>query len=216
MIVRMHQIQVWCRSILLVYSGWLIFPDSVALPQLTDEDEQLIAWYDRIELENFAMMPLIEVQTGWTNLIAARQPSNMTIHAFLEKDSADEFVVVTLDLKKVVFQKSPSNVPDHQVVRFKRTGLATYANSVLESYGAKGKVERDADPFRRLGKMLTEPSEFFVLARACASRVAKTPASARFRQPIGLLAGSIWYTYGKRDGCTLMIRSLTDWTNTGR
>ena len=148
-----------CIFLMALASGVLQKPLSA---QLTESDQQVLDWYDGLQLHDYSMQPLVKVDTGWWSQSGNDPPKNRSIHAFLVDESGDEFSVMTLGLEKLTFKRTADGTPAHQKVNFQQTDLAEFAGQTASRIA-------NEDPFDRFrnGSKTSPAVELFVLARAC-------------------------------------------------
>lgn len=121
--------------------------NSFAGDGLTDDDKAVIEWFGKLGYEDYASLPLVKVTTGWWSQTGNETPENQDIHAFLMKDSKTDFVVYTFGLKQQEFKKSAPKTVQHKIVRFERTDLPAYVQTVLTEHAARQKqsiLDRDS------------------------------------------------------------------------
>ncbi len=141
----------------------LVFVSQSAVGQLTQEDKGTLEWFGELGYEKIETLKFVAVETGWWSQIGNEAPRNRTIHAFLISDSGDEFEVISLELKRITFKRTPAETPVHERVRVEDADLVEYAKATVQPVD-----EDDNESMRRFGAMLSEAGEAVVLARACA------------------------------------------------
>ena len=112
----------------------VLFSQTLVVAQpLTKQDKEILKWCDKIELTDFAALPLVEVKTGWWSRTGNEPAKNHLMHAFLVDENENEFSVITLALRKQVFKRTPEGTPIHEVVDFAKVNLEQYAKQRLKT-----------------------------------------------------------------------------------
>ena len=137
--------------------------------ELTEGDRKLFKWFDGLGFANLAGLKYVRVGTGNWNRHGDDPPQNRYVRGFLLADAGDTFRVLHMDLSVQTYTRTGPGVSEHQRVHFTELDLQKEAEALLANLKRIHSSE-ERDHWRRFGARLSERSEVFILARACAAK----------------------------------------------
>jgi len=145
--------------------GVLPAADEPPLPT-PGELDRAFAWFDGLGLPSVKGCRFVVVATG-NSVWNTDPPVKEFFPGFLLKEKGDEFVILTLGLEKMKYNKTPPGTPVLEQVYYEEADLRKFATAVLDSLGAgtfRGQDFGWADVRSALGRN----GVVFALARQCA------------------------------------------------
>lgn len=142
-----------------------------ASAQIHERDLDVIQWFDRLPFPKLGDLQFVRVTTGSWRQSENEPPQPQPIVAFLLSEQGDRFSILTLDLKKQTFTKTPANTPLHEQVSFEPRDLLAEAAEQLKELTQPW----ESRAFRIQDKS-SQRVELFTLARACVAHNHDGPA----------------------------------------
>ena len=135
--------------------------------QLSPEDRQLFAWFDSLEFDKFAHLPLIRIETGPGAHYIDEEPENHIEFGFLIQETDKEFSYWDLALEKNDCLKKTEGFAKNYRVDFKRFNIEAAATDLIRQIEEEQEKDWHERGFDRFGETISQSCEVFCLARAC-------------------------------------------------
>jgi hypothetical protein len=154
----------------LVFLNFVVFSvmSEVRAAPLTDEEKGAFKWFDGLGFPRFERLQWVNVATGQWSQSGNRPRENHYFAAFLLNLDGDRFTVFTTDASTLTFVRTSNQGPEYERVGYEPRNLEQDARLCLQSLRHPPTNEEER-LWQRFGERLTQRSEVFILARACAA-----------------------------------------------
>ncbi len=104
-------------------------------PGPTEAERALLDRFDRLGYGAPPDAPFVRVASGWWSQYGDGPPQNAYLGGFLLEEEPDRFTVLTLDLERSTFERTPEETPEHARVGFETVDLTEQVPIVIAALG---------------------------------------------------------------------------------